>query len=334
MRVLATSPRTRLAGVVELDASRAGEAGADPGLVHRSIDRLLAAGPLDFAIVALPTQQHAGAAAALAEAGVPMLIEKPLAGDVEAGREIVAACRSAGVLAAVGHVERYNPALVELRSRVLAGELGDLFMVTAVRLGPYPDRVRDIGVVRDLATHDLDVLPWIAGQPVTSVAAYASRRSGREHEDLVAISGHLSDGTVLGLNVDWLTPVKVRRTRVVGEGGMLVASSLTAELAFYESAATSAGRGRRVVLQSLARREPLLAEVEAFCDLIEGRPGAHVVSLEEGLGAVALADAVLDSAARGKAVAIDPSPSAAVPCAQAPGAPSEPVAYGSPAQRK
>jgi UDP-N-acetylglucosamine 3-dehydrogenase len=161
-----------------------------------------------------------------------------------------------------------------------------------------------VGVIKDLATHDLDVLPWIAGQPIAAVSAHASQRRGREHEDLVAINGRLRDGTVLALQVDWLTPVKVRRIRVVGEAGMLVANTLTPELSFYES--TTVASDREPMPLPLARHEPLMAEVDAFCDLVEGRRGAQVVSLEEGLAAVGLAEAVLESAARGQAVAIEP----------------------------
>jgi predicted dehydrogenase len=300
-RILATHPRTRLAGVVEVN----GDHGADwvePELVHRSIEQLLDAGTPSFAVVALPTDSHAAAAALLAEAGVNMLIEKPLAADIGAAHEIIESCRAGGVLAAVGHVERHNPAMVELRRRVLAGELGELYLVAGERSGPFPDRVRDVGVVKDLATHDLDTLPWITGQPIATVAAQAFKRMGREHEDLVVINGRLRDGTVLDLRVDWLTPTKARLTRVVGERGMLVANTLTGELSFYENGAAAGGH---VVSDALAGREPLMAQMDAFCDLVEGRPGAGKVSLEEGLAAVGLAEAVLESAARGESITIE-----------------------------
>jgi predicted dehydrogenase len=295
-RILATHARTRLAGMVEMNGDGCDEWVA-PELVHRSIEQLLEAGPPSFAVVALPTEAHHAAAIALADAGVHMLIEKPLAADVESAREIIERCQAAGVLAAVGHLERHNPAMVELRRRVLAGELGELFLVAGERSGPYPNRVRDVGVVKDLATHDLDTLPWIAGQPVTAVAAQGFRRRGREHEDLIAINGRLRDGTVLALEVDWVTPVKTRRTRVVGEGGMLVADTLNAELSVVLNG--------DVERYSLAGREPLMAQMDAFCDLLEGRSGAEVVSLEEGLAAVVLAEAVLESAAREQTITIE-----------------------------
>ena len=298
-RILGTHPRTRLAGVVESNGDHRDPSIA-PELVHRSIEGLLDAGPPIFAVVALPTETHAEAAAMLAAAGVHMLIEKPLAANAQAAQKIVEACRAAGVLAAVGHVERYNAALVELRRRVLAGELGELYLVAGERIGPFPDRVRDVGVVKDLATHDLDVLPWIAGQPIAAVAAQAFHRMGRDHEDLIAINGRLRDGTVLALQVDWLTPLKARRTRVVGQGGMLVADTLSAELSFY-----GGGPNGAPIRHALPGREPLMAQMDAFCDLLDGGSAANVVSLEEGLAAVRLAEAVLQSAAREETITLE-----------------------------
>jgi UDP-N-acetylglucosamine 3-dehydrogenase len=295
-RILATHPRTRLAGVVEVNGDHS-DARVEPELVYRSIEQLLEAGPPSFAVVAVPTEAHLAVATALAEAGVHMLIEKPLAVDVEAAHGIIEACRAAGVLAAVGHVERHNPAMVELRRRVLGGQLGELFFVAAERIGPFPGRVRDVGVVKDLATHDLDILPWIVGQPIVAVAAHALQRVGREHEDLIAINGSMRDGTVFALQVDWLSPVKARRTRVVGESGMLVADTLSPELSFVSNG--------DVVPYPLAGREPLMAQMDAFCDLLEGNSSARVVSLQEGLAAVALAEAVLQSAAREETITIE-----------------------------
>ncbi len=312
-RILQTSPRIEFAGAVEIGGDRHHSV-ADPRRVFRSLDELLACGPLDFAIVALPTEDHAPTAARLAEAGVHVLVEKPLAGTAAEALELIAACARAGVHAAVGHVERYNPALIDLRRRMTAGQIGEVFLTATERIGPFPDRVRDVGVVKDLATHDLDLVRWLSDSSVEALAAQVSHKMGREHEDLVSVTGRLANGTVFNTLVDWLSPTKVRRTRVVGERGMLLANTLTADLTFYENATVSSEwdstRAMRGVSEgdsvtyALARREPLLVEVEAFCDLIEGDTTAPVVSLEDGLRAVELAEAVLESAARSRTVEV------------------------------
>lgn len=310
-RILQASSRVEFAGAVETAGDRY-DSVRDPELIFGSIDRLLAAGRPDFAVVALPTDEHARAAIRLAEAGVHILVEKPLAGTAAEAGAIIAACGRAGVHGAVGHVERFNPALIDLRKRITAGQIGEVFLIASERIGPFPDRVRDVGVVKDLGTHDLDLVRWLSDSAVETLAAQVSHRMGRPHEDLVAVTGRLQSGTVFNVLVDWLSPTKVRRTRVVGERGMFLADTLTADLTFFENATVrsewDSARALRGVSEgdsvryALARREPLLVELETFCDLIEGDPDAPVVTLDDGREAVELAEAVLESAAASRAV--------------------------------
>ncbi len=313
-RILQGAPFARLVGAVDPAGDRFGVV-HDPALVVPSVDALLARVRPDLAVVAVPTEEHVAAVERLAAAGVHVLVEKPLAATAGEARAIIAAVERAGVRAAVGHVERFNPALLELRRR-LPG-LGELFLIATERVGPFPDRVRDVGVVKDLATHDLDLVRWIGGAPVEAVAAQTSHRMGREHEDLVVATGRLASGTTFSSQVDWLTPTKARRTRVLGERGMLLADTLTADLTLYANAETriewpasqqlrgvSEGDATRFALQ---RREPLLVELETFCAYCAGDDDAPVVALEAGLETVATAEAVLESAATGETVRLMPA---------------------------
>jgi UDP-N-acetylglucosamine 3-dehydrogenase len=316
-RILQAHREMTFAGAVDPGGDRH-HAVHDPAQVHASVAELLAApgGPPDFAVVAVPTEEHLPAVRDLVAEGVHVLVEKPLAATTDEGRELIDLVRGAGVLAAVGHVERSNPALRELRRRVQAGQLGDVFLVATERVGPFPDRVRDVGVVKDLATHDLDLVRWLGGSPIARLAAQTQHRMGRAHEDLVLVTGQLEGGVAFNSVVDWLSPTKVRRTRILGERGMLVADTLTADLTFYENAdvptqgwaAMQAMRGVAegdMTRYALERREPLVVELEAFCALVRGEPDAAVVSLEEGLETVAVAEAVLRSASAGETVALE-----------------------------
>src|SRR5512133_3228870 len=285
------------------------------GMIGRPPARLLRAGAPDFAIVAVPTEEHVAVVRALAAQGVHMLVEKPLAASAADARELIDACQSAGIRAAVGHVERFNPALLELRRRAQDGQLGQIFLVATERIGPFPDRVRDVGVIKDLATHDLDLVRWLGGAPVERVSAETQHRMERDHEDLVLATGRLENAISFNCIVDWLSPTKVRQTRVLGERGMLVADTLTADLTFYENGdvaspwentqslrGVSEGNATRY---ALARREPLLVELEAFCDLLAGDADALVVTLAEGLETVLVAEAALASARDGATVAVE-----------------------------
>jgi predicted dehydrogenase len=319
-RILQSHPDFALVGAVDPDGDRHG-AVHDPRLVLGSVAEVLRdpAGPPAFAVVAVPTEEHLAATRELVAAGVHLLIEKPLAASGEEAREIIDLVRAAGLHGAVGHVERCNPALLELRRRVQGGQLGEVFAVRTERVGPFPDRVRDVGVVKDLASHDLDLVRWLGGSPIERLAAQTQHRMGREHEDLVLVTGRLEQGVAFNSVVDWLSPTKVRRTLILGERGMLVADTLTADLTFYENAdvttqgwpAMQAMRGVAegdMTRYALHRREPLVVELEAFAALVRGKPDAPVVTLEEGLETVAVAEAVLASAQAGETVVLQPAP--------------------------
>ncbi len=173
-RVLAGLEGVDLVGVVEPagDPHRLAQGAA----VVDTVEELLGLG-VDYAVVACPTGLHEQVGLALAEAGVAALIEKPLAHSVAAAERLAEAFGARGLVAGVGHIERYNPALQSLRARLEAGELGEVYQVVTRRQGPFPARIADVGVVKDLATHDIDLTAWVTGHPYTSVAARTVTRA-------------------------------------------------------------------------------------------------------------------------------------------------------------
>ncbi|WP_026924280.1 Gfo/Idh/MocA family protein [Glycomyces arizonensis] len=268
---------------------------------------------IDYAVVACPTAFHESVGLALAEAGVHTLIEKPLAHTVAAARRLAEAFGSRGLVAGVGHIERYNPAVVSLRSRLESGELGEVLQVVTRRQGPFPHRIADVGVVKDLATHDIDLTCWVTGQSYESITARTVSRSGREHEDLLSAIGHLTDGAIANHSVNWLSPFKERTTVVTGDRGCFVADTLTGDLTFYangvehtEWEALRAFRGVSegdMVRYAIRKREPLLVEHEHFRDAVLGLDN-DVVGLAQGLATVAVSDTMLRSAELGRTIAI------------------------------
>jgi UDP-N-acetylglucosamine 3-dehydrogenase len=316
-RILSELDGVDLVGVVE----PAGETGraARGAPVLRDLPELLALG-IDYAVVACPTALHEEIGVGLADAGVGALVEKPLAHSVPAAARLVAAFEAAGLVAGVGHIERYNPALQSLRARLEAGGLGEVFQVVTRRQGPFPHRISDVGVVKDLATHDIDLTSWVTGQEYVSVSARTVSKSGRPHEDMVAVVGQLADGTMVNHLVNWLSPLKERSTVVTGELGCFVADTLTADLTFYangawdtEWEALRAFRGVSegdMIRYAIPKREPLLVEHERFRDAVRGL-SADIVPLRQGLRAAEVSEAMLQSAERGVTVAV-PVPGAAV----------------------
>lgn len=284
--------------------------------VLRDISELLALG-IDYAVVACPTALHEEIGLELAACGVCALIEKPLAHSVLAARRLVDAFESAGLVAGVGHIERFNPAVQQLRERLANAELGEVYQVVTRRQGPFPNRLTDIGVVKDLATHDIDLTGWITGQDYTSVAARAVSKSGRPHEDLVTVIAELSGGTVSNHLVNWLSPLKERFVSVTGAHGCYVADTLTADLTFYANgAATTEWEALRafrgvaegdMVRYAVPKREPLLIEHQRFRDAVDGKP-SDIVTLRQGLRTVEVSAAVLESARQGTTLRAEPVP--------------------------
>ncbi|WTQ92377.1 Gfo/Idh/MocA family oxidoreductase [Streptomyces sp. NBC_00147] len=303
-RVLSSLDGVELVGAMDPAGDPTGAARGAP--VVATLPELLALG-LDYAVVACPTSLHEGIGLALAADGVCALIEKPLAHSAAAARRLADAFDRAGLVAGVGHIERFNPALQSLRSRLEAGELGEMFQVVTRRQGPFPQRIADVGVVKDLATHDIDLTSWVTGCPYASVAARTLSKSGRPHEDMVAVVGELTNGTMVSHLVNWLSPLKERFTAVTGEHGCFIADTLTADLTFHANGAVATEwealsnfRGAAegdMVRYAIPKREPLLVEHERFRDAVEGK-GTDIVTLEQGLRTVEVAEAVLDSARR------------------------------------
>ncbi|WP_431963895.1 Gfo/Idh/MocA family protein [Actinacidiphila sp. bgisy160] len=308
-RVLAGLEGVDLVGVVDPKGDPKAAHGAP---VLDTVEELIALG-VDYAVVACPTALHEEVGLTLAGAGVGALIEKPLAHTVEAAQALVDAFEAAGLVAGVGHIERYNPALQNLRGRLEAGELGDVYQVVTRRQGPFPHRIADVGVVKDLATHDIDLTSWVTGQEYVSVAAHTVSKSGRPHEDMVAVVGQLADSTMVNHLVNWLSPLKERTTVVTGERGCFVADTLTADLTFFangvqdtEWEALRAFRGVSegdMVRYAIPKREPLLVEHERFRDAVLGVP-SDIVTLRQGLRTVQVSAAVLESAQSGRTITI------------------------------
>lgn len=297
-----------LVAVADPSGDRFGVAG---GLdVLPDVQALISVG-IDAAIVAVPTVFHEEAALALADAGVHTLVEKPLAASVDSGKRIARAFSDAGLVGAVGYVERCNPAILDMRRRVQDGQLGQVYQVVTRRQSPFPARISDVGVVKDLATHDVDLASWVAGSDYEQLFAQTAFRSGREHEDMVSVTGRFRSGVLVTHLVNWLTPFKDRTTIVTGEHGALVADTAMGDLTFYENGdmpvqwdQIAAFRGvseGTVTRYALTKREPIAVELGHFRDAILGVANDHV-TMEEGLKALRVVEAILESASTNEVV--------------------------------
>ncbi|PZS36860.1 MAG: hypothetical protein DLM59_00265 [Pseudonocardiales bacterium] len=256
----------------------------------------------EFVVVATPTVLHAEMAELALSRGIHVLVEKPIAATRDEAERMSKLAEANGVHLGIGHVERYNPAILQLRDRLTRGEGGEVHLLTAKRTGPFPARVRDVGVITDLATHDVDIMMMLTLSSVERVYAETAKRIHRTHEDLFCGTLRFEDGQIGMLDINWLTPFKTRELSVVCERGTFVANYLTQELTFYENSEAAGGWDSLAQLTGVAegnmtryqvaRVEPLRAEIQAFTEAIRGE-GYRYVTAENGMATLDVTTALL-----------------------------------------
>lgn len=305
-RVYSELPGVELIAVADENAANAAAVGNAYGAkVYTDYRALLEKEKPEAVSIAVPTALHEVVALAALEAGAHILVEKPIAATLEEGRRIIAAAARHNRCLMVGHIVRFNPAIQLLKIKLKTGELGRVFQIFCRRAGPFPARIRDVGVVVDLAPHDVDVMRFLVEQDPDRVYAETAQRIHTEHEDLLFGMLHFPSGITGALEINWLTPTKVREVLVLGERGLFRVDDLLQDLYFYENAQASGdlwsalrtikGVSEGTMIRfTMQRYEPLKAELQAFLKAVGGEAPVPVTG-EDGLAALRLALALVES---------------------------------------
>ena len=255
--------------------------------------------------ITVPTSEHEKVTAYALEKGAHVLVEKPIAATIEEGKRLIALANKLDRQLMVGHIIRFNPAMQSLKTRLENGDLGKIFQVFCRRAGPFPARIRDVGVVIDLAPHDVDIMRFLTGMNPMRVFAETEQQIHTDHEDLLFGLLRFPEGITGALEINWLTPTKMRETLVLGEKGLFRVDDLMQDLFFYENTQAvgelwSPFRAIRGVSEgsmtrfSIKRQEPLKAELAAFISAI--REGNKVpVTGQDGLEALRISLALVES---------------------------------------
>lgn len=264
---------------------------------------------LDYCVVAAPTTFHEEIALWLSNQKIPFLLEKPISFNSKSAKKIIKAVQKSKIKAGIGQIERYNSALQLAKTKISEGLLGSIYQISTKRQGFFPSRISDVGVVLDLATHDIDLTSWVVESRYQSVSANSAFRSGRSHEDLISISGTLESGVIVNHIVNWLSPLKERSIQIIGEKGILAVDTLNSELTYYENGSNfivdvekdkfkGVSQGK-VVKFKFEKFEPLRAEHESFRDYILDR-SQNIVELKYALRTLKVAEAVIMSSKTNK----------------------------------
>lgn len=266
---------------------------------------------LDYVVIATPTSTHLDHAFLAIENGIDFLIEKPLSLSSEISRRILSYATEKGVTGGVGHIERFNSAMREAKKLVSSKSLGEVIQINFQRQGPKPDRIKDVGVLLDLASHDFDSLLFLEiGTPRTLFATSTSL-SKNHIEDSVEILGRLDNQVSFSMSVNWISARKKRLCTITTSRGILEIDTLSSSLVFYENG--NLKNTQREILHfhgnttgpvlsySFEKREALIVEHECFRDTILGRDSS-IVKLEAGLTTVLLVEAAKQSSQNGEVI--------------------------------
>ena len=232
---------------------------------YTDLDKLLENVKPDAALIATPTFSHKDIVLKCVERNVAVFIEKPAASTVEEAGLILDAVRSRELKSCVGHVERFNPVVQALKNELRDKEI---YSISFTRVGPFPPRIADVGVLTDLSVHDIDLIRFITGRKIINKSIFTSRKIHNHHEDNAVLSFELEDTTLAEITTNWLTPFKKRTIAVACKDSYYEADLITQNLTEYSGFIGSHSYNVRVC--HIKKDEPLLKEVEAFLDYLDG----------------------------------------------------------------
>jgi UDP-N-acetylglucosamine 3-dehydrogenase len=290
-RVLAGLPGISLVGIADpLPAHRTRATELIGCKTFTDFDELIAAG-VDAVTVAAPTHLHHEISLALIRHGIHVLVEKPIASTVEEGQEIVAAARKAGVQLMIGHVERFNPAVAAIK-QAIKGE--DILSIAITRVGPFPPRMSNVGVVIDLAVHDIDLIRWFTESNIVDIQPQLACAVA-EREDIALLQFRTESGVLAHINTNWLTPFKARSVTVATRGKYVMGDLLTRQVTECFGFQPDGSYSMRHL--PVGHDEPLRAELIAFADAVRSG-GVPAVTGEEGVASLEIAIQCLATPAR------------------------------------
>ena len=234
---------------------------------------------VDVVNVCVPTTYHHKVVMDAIEHGKDVLVEKPIAFTLKEAEEMVKAADKAGIKLATGHVERFNPAVLEAKKLINDQVIGNIVSTSTKRVGPFPPRIKDVGVTTDLAIHDIDVMFYLLNSPISRVYAnMGSKLEKCEYEDHAEIMVKFKNGIIGILETNWLTPYKKRQLEITGVEGIISIDYIDQSVNVY---------GKNSQKVKLNYKEPLKEELKSFLSSvtndekpqITGADGIHALKV-------------------------------------------------------
>jgi len=294
-RIYSEMQEAELVGVADVNERVAAEVATEYNTAAFTDCERLLKNDLDAVSIAVPTSLHKAIALKVANQGVHMLVEKPIAESLESADTIINAARRKNLKLMVGHIERFNPAILKLKELISAEELGEIISISCRRVGPYPPRIRDVGIIIDLAVHDIDAISYLYGKRAINVYSIAGN-SFHTKEDHASILLQYEDKRSGMVETNWLTPHKIRTITITATGGVAYADYLDQSLEIWKE------DGLWKV--DVEKREPLKNELELFLHAVvnDEEPSP---SGEEGKYALEVALSAIKSYEKGENILLN-----------------------------
>ena len=249
--------------------------------LYRDIDEMLNSVELDAVLIAVPTFLHKEVALKCIDKGLDIFIEKPVAPTVEEGEAILSAANAKGVKVAVGYVERFNPVVKALKDELQGKEI---YTIAMTRVGPIPPRIADVGILTDLAVHDIDLIRFVSGEEITDVSIFKSQKIHNHHEDNAILSFQLTGDKIASITTSWLTPYKKRMMEVTAKEALFDADLMSQDLKEYSAfEATNTFNAFSTRSCIVRKEEPLVNELRAFVDYVKTGEIGDLATIEDSI---------------------------------------------------
>jgi UDP-N-acetylglucosamine 3-dehydrogenase len=305
VRVLHDIPDINLVAVADVDSDLVSKVSTQYSATgYQDYKDLIANESLDGLVIAVPTSHHYAVAKYALNQKINILIEKPICKSVSEAEDLIDLAKMQGALLLVGHIERYNPAIIDLKNKLNQGQLGKIFTIYSRRASPLPTRIQDVGVGMDLAIHELDIMRYITDSEVIDIQSNTLYVTGSDHEDTIFSLLKFSNDTLGICDVNWITPTKARTLSVTGEKGMFVVDYLAQDLMFYENPGSVneiegswdfTVKAGNMTKYEVNRKEPLRSELESFANACKHNDKKYFATDgQDGLEALKLTIQVLE----------------------------------------
>jgi len=309
-RVLASLAGINFLGFVDPSEKFSNDQNKSRFKKYADLPELLAMKP-DYCIIASPTETHEEIALQVLEAGASCLIEKPISSNFESAKKISDFAQRKSLVVGVGHIERYNPAIVKLKNELMNNNIGDIRQISTRRQGPFTNRTSKSGVVSDLVTHDIDLVIWLGSSSFKSIYTQAISMRNKFYEDAVSVTGMLKSNVIVNILANRINPYKDRSITIIGENYTYEADTMKSTLIRYSSAeqivinknilGSNTGLQSQVTNYTISKSEPLLTEHENFRDYLLSKK-SNIITINEILEVTKVTDAIIQSSSTGLVV--------------------------------